>query len=144
LDNFELKLVVFPRYEKQKNKLEEEFGSKIIIPPKSIDTQSLMSFADLVVTGGGTMGREAALMGTPTICYFPKYLDVEAYLSKIGLPLFHFRDFSKVVPKGLEILAGSKNYKQKTDEIIKRMETPLDGVIKALKSANFEYLLEPI
>ena len=83
-------------------------------------------------------------MGTPTICYFPKYLDVEAYLSKIGLPLFHYRDFSKVVPKGLEILAGSMNYKQKTDDIIKGMETPLDGVIKALRSASLEHLLESI
>ena len=142
LDNFDLKLVVFPRYEKQKNQLKEEFGSKLIIPPKSIDTQSLMSFADLVVTGGGTMGREAALLGTPTICFFPKYLDVEAYLSNKGLPLFHLRDFSKVVPKGIEILKQSKDNKQKTEEIINGMETPLDGVIKALRGTNLEHLLE--
>ncbi|MHA1912586.1 MAG: DUF354 domain-containing protein [Candidatus Kariarchaeaceae archaeon] len=141
LDDFDLKLVVFPRYDKQKAQLEEEFGSKIIIPPKSIDTQSLMSFADLVVTGGGTMGREAALLGTPTICFFPKYLDVEAYLSKIGLPLFHLSDFSEVIPKGLEILA-STDYKQKTEAIINGMEAPLDGVIKALRGTNLEYLLK--
>src|SRR3712207_1104623 len=37
----------------------------LIVPQQAIDTQSLVALADLVVSAGGTMNREAVALGTP-------------------------------------------------------------------------------
>jgi predicted glycosyltransferase len=36
-----------------------------VIPDGAVDAQSLIAFADLVVSAGGTMNREAVALGTP-------------------------------------------------------------------------------
>jgi uncharacterized protein len=38
----------------------------VVIPPRALDGPSLVYAADLVVSAGGTMNREAALLGVPT------------------------------------------------------------------------------
>jgi predicted glycosyltransferase len=35
------------------------------VPEQAIDAQSLIAYADLVVSAGGTMNREAVALGTP-------------------------------------------------------------------------------
>jgi uncharacterized protein len=35
------------------------------VPERAVDAQSLIAHADLVVSGGGTMNREAVALGTP-------------------------------------------------------------------------------
>ena len=35
------------------------------MPERAIDAQSLIAFADVVVSAGGTMNREAVALGTP-------------------------------------------------------------------------------
>ena len=37
----------------------------LIVPERAIDAQSLIAYADLVVSAGGTMNREAVALGTP-------------------------------------------------------------------------------
>jgi predicted glycosyltransferase len=37
----------------------------VILPEQAVDAQSLIAFADLVVSAGGTMNREAAALGVP-------------------------------------------------------------------------------
>jgi hypothetical protein len=37
----------------------------VIVPEGAVDAQSLIAFADLVVSAGGTMNREAAALGVP-------------------------------------------------------------------------------
>ena len=37
----------------------------VIVPEQAVDAQSLIAFADLVVSAGGTMNREAAALGVP-------------------------------------------------------------------------------
>jgi hypothetical protein len=37
----------------------------VIVPERAVDAQSLIAFADLVVSAGGTMNREAAALGVP-------------------------------------------------------------------------------
>src|SRR3954447_7619959 len=53
-------IVVLPRVESQR----AELGG-FIVPERAIDAQSLMAFADLVISAGGTMNREAVALGTP-------------------------------------------------------------------------------
>ncbi len=52
--------VVLPRTEAQR----AELGG-FIVPENAIDAQSLVSYADLVISAGGTMNREAVALGTP-------------------------------------------------------------------------------
>jgi predicted glycosyltransferase len=37
----------------------------LIVPERAVDAQSLIATADLVVSAGGTMNREAAALGVP-------------------------------------------------------------------------------
>jgi predicted glycosyltransferase len=42
----------------------------LIVPQHAIDAQSLIAYADLVVSAGGTMNREAVALGTPVYTTF--------------------------------------------------------------------------
>src|SRR5687768_6947197 len=52
--------VVLPRTDQQRAEL-----SGFIVPERAIDAQSLVAYADLVISAGGTMNREAVALGTP-------------------------------------------------------------------------------
>ncbi len=41
-----------------------------IVPEAAVDAQSLIAYADLVVSAGGTMNREAVALGTPVFTVF--------------------------------------------------------------------------
>ena len=41
-----------------------------IVPERAIDAQSLIAYADLVISAGGTMNREAVALGTPVCTTF--------------------------------------------------------------------------
>jgi predicted glycosyltransferase len=63
-----LQAVVLPRVESQRVELSRE--GAFVLPEKAIDAQSLISFADLVISAGGTMNREAVALGTPVYTTF--------------------------------------------------------------------------
>jgi predicted glycosyltransferase len=60
--------VVLPRTEEQRAELQRSGG--FIVPEQAIDAQSLIFYADLVVSAGGTMNREAVALGTPVVTVF--------------------------------------------------------------------------
>jgi predicted glycosyltransferase len=62
--------VVLPRHSEQRRMLEQIGGSRLIVPDHAVDSRSLMIAADLVIGAGGTMTREAALLGVPTFTAF--------------------------------------------------------------------------
>jgi predicted glycosyltransferase len=41
-----------------------------VVPERVVDAQSLVAFADLVISAGGTMNREAVALGTPVYTTF--------------------------------------------------------------------------
>lgn len=57
--------VVLPRTTAQKEYVRSLELPSLIIPDGAVDAQSLIAFADLVVSAGGTMNREAVALGTP-------------------------------------------------------------------------------
>jgi len=57
----EVQAVVLPRTAQQREELARDF----LVPSNAIDAPSLIAFADLVVSAGGTMNREAVALGTP-------------------------------------------------------------------------------
>jgi predicted glycosyltransferase len=62
--------VVLPRHLDERERLTGIGGSRLIVPQAAVDSRSLMAAADLVVGAGGTMTREAALLGVPTLTLF--------------------------------------------------------------------------
>jgi predicted glycosyltransferase len=60
--------VVLPRTPEQRSELDAAGG--FIVPETAIDAQSLIAYADLVVSAGGTMNREAVALGTPVFTVF--------------------------------------------------------------------------
>ena len=60
--------VVLPRTPEQRAELVRSGG--FIVPDHAIDAQSLIAFADLVISAGGTMNREAVALGTPVYTTF--------------------------------------------------------------------------
>jgi predicted glycosyltransferase len=41
-----------------------------VVPEHAVDAQSLVAYADLVISAGGTMNREAVALGTPVYTTF--------------------------------------------------------------------------
>ena len=56
-------VVVLPRTPEQRAELARRGG--FTLPERAIDAQSLIAHADLVISAGGTMNREAVALGTP-------------------------------------------------------------------------------
>ncbi len=57
--------VVLPRTPAQRDAIREAALPSLVVPEHAIDAQSLISIADVVVSAGGTMNREAVALGTP-------------------------------------------------------------------------------
>ena len=62
--------VVLTRRPEQREELARMNLPGVVLPERAIDSRSLMYAADLVVGAGGTMTREAALLGVPTVSVF--------------------------------------------------------------------------
>jgi predicted glycosyltransferase len=57
--------VVLPRTEEQRDYVRSLALPSVIVPDAAVDAQSLIASADLVVSAGGTMNREAVALGVP-------------------------------------------------------------------------------
>ena len=61
----EVQAVVLPRTEEQREFVRRLELPSAIVPERAVDAQSLIALADVVVSAGGTMNREAAALGVP-------------------------------------------------------------------------------
>ena len=57
--------VVLPRTPEQRDYVRSLTLPSVLVPDRAVDAQSLIALADLVVSAGGTMNREAAALGVP-------------------------------------------------------------------------------
>jgi len=86
----ELKFVALPRNEKQAARLKERWpdlfsSGKMRIPGKVVDGLNLIWHSDFVISGGGTMNREAAALGVPVYSVFRGRIGaVDRYLVERG------------------------------------------------------------
>lgn len=85
-----VRIILLPRNGKQAKLLREQWRQsiedrKIVIPSHVVDGINLIWFSDLVVSGGGTMNREAAALGVPVYSIFRGYIGaVDRYLAEHG------------------------------------------------------------
>jgi hypothetical protein len=62
--------IVIPRTDGQRTFVQRLALPSVIVPERAVDAQSLIALADLVVSSGGTMNREAAALGVPVYTTF--------------------------------------------------------------------------
>lgn len=83
-------LVILPRNDTQKKWIADRWprlcgDGKMIFPKKAVDGLNLIWWSDLVISGGGTMNREAAALGVPVYSIFKgKTGAVDRYLADSG------------------------------------------------------------
>lgn len=75
LQNDDTQMILLPRNKNQEDFVRNTWASagasgKIIIPDHAVNGLDLMWYSDLVVSGGGTMNREAAALGVPVYSIF--------------------------------------------------------------------------
>ena len=62
--------VVLPRTADQREAIRRASLPSLLVPERAVDALSLVALADLVVSAGGTMNREAVALGTPVYTTF--------------------------------------------------------------------------
>jgi predicted glycosyltransferase len=62
--------VVLPRTPEQADAVRALGLDRVTVPARAVDARSLVAFADVLVSAGGTMNREAAVLGTPVWSIF--------------------------------------------------------------------------
>jgi hypothetical protein len=62
--------IVLPRTAEQRKTIRALGLPSLHVPDNAVDAQSLIALADLVVSAGGTMNREAVALGTPVYTTF--------------------------------------------------------------------------
>ena len=62
--------VVLPRTAEQRESIRGLGLPSLHVPERAVDAQSLIALADLAVSAGGTMNREAVALGTPAYTTF--------------------------------------------------------------------------
>lgn len=66
----DMQAVVLLRTPDQRAGVEDIGADNIVIPTQVVDAQSLVYYADVVISGGGTLNREAVALGTPAYTVF--------------------------------------------------------------------------
>jgi hypothetical protein len=66
----DVQVVVLPRIDAQRDHIRALGLPSVIVPEHAVDAQSLIALADLVVSAGGTMNREAVALGVPVYTVF--------------------------------------------------------------------------
>lgn len=115
-------VLFLPRYKKEKIE-------GLTVPEEFVDSLSLVREADLVISAGGTIAREAALQGTPSIIIpILRSIHVNEYVSRKGFPLF------RVKPS--DILTSAKKYLGRridVSELLAELENPVDVIEKIIE-----------
>ncbi len=85
-------LIVLPRSEIQESYYRQPKFAGVYVPKKPMGLPEIMGNCDLFVGAGGTMTREAAVLGVPTISiYQDELLDVDRFLIARGA-MIHVRN----------------------------------------------------
>lgn len=123
------KVVFLSRYNRHPKK-------DLIVPKSFVDSASLVAQADLMIGVGGTISREAALQGIPTIMMRSHILHrsfVNEYLSRKGFPIFTVAP-SKTLQYAKKLLSKKQNVK----EMLAKLENPVDVIQKLVAKQNFQ------
>jgi predicted glycosyltransferase len=139
VDEAEVRIILLPRNKRQDAELRQAWraavdSGKILIPDHVEDGMNLIWNSDLVISGGGTMNREAAAMRVPVYSIFRgKIGAVDRYLADEGrLVLIEsvadVRTRIVAVRRQKSMQPLTENYVPALETIVDHIETLLAGV----------------
>ncbi|MCD6434272.1 MAG: DUF354 domain-containing protein [Candidatus Diapherotrites archaeon] len=126
-----INVIFIPRTVEQIKKFEWFVSQDFVrIPPRALDGPSLLYFSDVMIGGGGTMNREAALLGVETYSIFTgKKGSVDKFLEQQG-KLHFIKDKDEIEKITLE-KRDKKLIKDNT-----KKEDLLHFIVNQIESAN--------
>ncbi len=151
LEKTDLTVLMYSRYDDQKSyfqKTLEKHSKRVTFLAQATDMPSLEFYSRLVITGGATMATEAALLGTPSICLFPKRLELTEYVSKKGFPLYHIYNLQHLKMSNiLGLVEETQSTRYKLDHINKAKKTfedPIPKIKNIVKNLSTTMLEESV
>ena len=95
-------MIAFPRSKDQQEIFKSLSKLNLVVPEKPCDGRDLLHYADMVLSAGGTMNREAGVLGVPAYTIFKgKIGAADRSLIDMGriIPIKSKEDFGKIVIK---------------------------------------------
>lgn len=127
----DVQVVILPRVSEQRAAYARRPG--LIVPDRAVDGRSLLAHADLMVGAGGTMNREAALLGTPTYTVFSgRIAAVDTELIRRGL-LTDLRHDNSVPPFVKKSTRNAVDIRQHAEEILETVVGVLEEVARPFR-----------
>ncbi|NJE03838.1 DUF354 domain-containing protein [Thermococcus sp. MV11] len=124
-----INVVYLPRNEEE-GALAKGFGN-VYIPPRALDGLNLIYHSMATLTGSGTMAREAAVMGVPSVSFFPgeRLLAVDRDLVEKG-KMLHSREPGEIVEYVVDSWSRRKEKEIKeAKQVKKQVITQITGFI---------------
>ena len=123
-------VVYLPRYTEEIKTLRS--FRNVVIPPKPELAIQLIPYVDTVVGSGGTICREAALMGVPAINFH--FWDAPArYLHQKGFPIKYVTSIDKILNVVGKILKNTGTTRLNTKRMLEKLESPTPITVKYLE-----------
>jgi uncharacterized protein len=133
----EVKTILLPRTHKQEAELRKArpdlfAAERIVVPKHAVDGLDLIWYSDLVISGGGTMNREAAALGIPVYSLFRGTMGaVDKHLAEIGkLVLLEseqdVREKLKLVRRG-KTVASRPSQRATLEAVVNHISAVLDN-----------------
>jgi len=113
LQKEDTQMILLPRNSNQEEFVRKTWSSavqsgKIIIPAHTVNGLDLMWYSDLVISGGGTMNREATALGVPVYSIFRGTIGaVDHYLSQNGRLILLEKPSD--LPRKIKLIKRDKN-----------------------------------
>ncbi len=124
------KVLYLPRYGEEKEKLKDL--KNVVIPPKPSIAFQLIPYVNAMIGSGGTICREAALMGVPAINFH--FWDAPArYLHKKGFPIKYVTSLDKIVNVTQKILKDTEKHRVHTKRMFENLESPIPLIVNYLE-----------
>ena len=130
----DIKMVLLPRNEHQAAAIRSKWGTlfasgRALIPSQVTDGLNLIWHSDLVISGGGTMNREAAALGVPVYSIFRGEIGaVDRYLVSVGRLILIERP-QDVVDK---LVLAKRDRTQMADRTVSGTLNAIVGHVKAI------------
>ena len=121
------KIILSPRTEEQKEQYKKI--KNVIVLEKPVHAPSLMKYVDLVMSAGGTMNREAAVLEVPVISlYSGELLEVDKWLIKKGLMVYNTNPSIELIEQVIK-----KKNKKKEINLKKLGKNAIDKIVREVE-----------
>lgn len=136
-------VILLPRNERQEQSIRQSWaplfeGGRVIVPRRAVDGLNLIWYSDLVISGGGTMNREAAALQVPVYSIFRgKIGAVDRHLADTGrlLLLESAQDVRNKI--ALERRRRPAEPAAKTSSALRKIVGDLTAILETRRTAEY-------